>query len=91
MLVDIRERKPIGQLEFVGLQLAVLNNGTQVVVCPYDYLTNTLEVGDGVDAYRASNPNVTTVLVTAGRVSPAARKTIESVRIRIVEEGMSSF
>ena len=91
MLVDIRERKPIRRLEFVGLPLAMLNNGTHVVVCPYDYLTNTLELGDGVDAYRASNPNVTTVLVTAGRVSPAARKTIESARIKIVEEGTANW
>ena len=87
MLVDIRERKPIRQLKFVGLPMAVLDNGTYVLVCPYDYVTNTQEVVDSVGEYRSSNPNVTTVLVTAGRVSPAARKTIESAGIRIVEEG----
>jgi hypothetical protein len=87
MLVDIRERKPIRQLKFIGLPLAVLDNGTYVLVCPYDYVTNTREVVDSVGEYRASNPNVTTVLVTDGRVSPAARKTIESAGIRIVEEG----
>jgi hypothetical protein len=91
MLVDIRERKPISRLEFVGLQLAVLDNGTHVAICPYDHVTNTMEVGDGLNAYRSSNPNVTTVLVTAGRVSPAARKTIESARIRIVEEGTPNW
>jgi len=87
MLVDIRERKPIRQLKFIGLPLAVLDNGTYVLVCPYDYVTNTREVVDSVGEYRSSNPNVTTVLVTAGRVSPAARKTMESAGIRIVEEG----
>ena len=91
MLVDIRERKPIRRLEFVGLPLAVLNNGTHVAVCPYDHVTNTLEVGDGLNAYRSSNPNVTTVFLTAGRVSPAARKTIESARIRIAEEGKPNW
>lgn len=88
MLADIRKRKPIQLLKFIGLfPLAVLSNGTHVLVCPYDYVTNTREVVDSVGEYRASNPNVTTVLVTAGRVSPAARKTIESADIRIVEEG----
>ncbi|MHC4086100.1 MAG: hypothetical protein ACYSWZ_16590 [Planctomycetota bacterium] len=88
MLADIRKRKPIRQLKFVGLfPLAVLNNGTHVLICPYDYVTSTREVGNYVDAYRASNPNVTTVLVTAGRVSPAGLKKVESARIRIVEEG----
>jgi hypothetical protein len=87
LLVDIRARKPIRQLKFIGLPLAVLDNGTHVLVCPYDYVTNTREVVDNVGEYRASNPNVTTVLVTAGRVSPAARNTIESADISIVEEG----
>ena len=88
MLADIRKRKPIRLLKFVGLfPLAVLNNGTHVLICPYDYVTSTREVDNYVDAYRASNPNVTTVLVTAGRVSPAVLKKVESARIRIVEEG----
>jgi hypothetical protein len=91
MLVDIREQKPIRRPEFVGLPLAVLDNGTHVLVCTYDYVTNTQEVGDGVAAYRASNPNVPTVFVTAGRVSPAARKTLEFARFRIVEEGTPSL
>jgi hypothetical protein len=88
MLADIRKRKPIRQLKFVGLfPLGVLNNGTHVLICPYDYVTSTREVDNCVDAYRASNPNVTTVLVTAGRVSPAVLKKVESARISIVEEG----
>jgi hypothetical protein len=91
MLVDIRKQKPIRRLEFVGLPLAVLNDGTHVAVCPYDHVTNTLELGDGLNAYRSSNPNVTIVLLIAGRVSPAARKTIESARIRIVEEGTPNW
>jgi hypothetical protein len=88
MLADIRKRKPIRLLKFVGLfPLAVLNDGTHVLICPYDYVTSTREVDNYVDAYRASNPDVTTVLVTAGRLSPAVLKKMESAQIRIVEEG----
>jgi hypothetical protein len=88
MLADIQKQQPIRLLKFVGLfPLAVLSNGTHVLICPYDYVTSTLEVGNYVDEYRASNPNVTTVLVTTGRVSPAALKKVELARIRIVEEG----
>ena len=88
MLADIRQRTPIRHLRSVGLwPLAVLNNGTHVLISPYDYVTSTREVDNYVDAYRASHPNVTTVLVTAGRVSPAVLKKVESARIRIVEEG----
>ena len=92
MLADIRKRTPIQLLKFVGLfPLAVLNNGTHVLICPYDYVTSTRELDNYVNAYRTSNPNVTTVLVTADRVSPAARKTIESARIRIAEEGTTDW
>ncbi|UCF44286.1 MAG: hypothetical protein JSV99_05055 [Planctomycetota bacterium] len=88
MLADIRKRKPIRLLKFVGLfPLGVLNDGTHVLICPYDYVTSTWEVDNCVDAYRSSNPNASTVLVTAGRVSPAVLKKMESARIRIVEEG----
>jgi hypothetical protein len=85
MLADLRVTKPILRLEFVGLPLAVLNNGTHVFVSSYDYLTNTQELIDGVSAYRASKPLVTTMLLTSGGVSPAATKTIESARVEIVE------
>jgi len=42
----------IRQLKFVGLPLAVLGNGTHVLVCTYDYVTNTRQVVDAVDEYR---------------------------------------
>ena len=88
MLANLRERQPIALLKSAGfLPLAVLSKGTHVLICPYDYVPSTREVNDEVDAYRVSHPNVETVLVTAGRLSPAVRKKMESVRIRIVEEG----
>ncbi len=88
MLANLRERQSIGWLKSVGfLPLAVLGNGIHVLVCPYDYVPSTREVDDSVDAYRASYPNVETVLVTAGRLSPAVCRKMDSARIRIVEEG----
>jgi len=91
MLIDLHARTPIRSLEFVGLPLAVLNDGTHAVLCPYDYVTNTPELTDGVNAYRASNPGVTTVFVTADRVSSAARKTFESADITVIEGGPSNW
>ncbi|MCU0916413.1 MAG: hypothetical protein MUC88_17890 [Planctomycetes bacterium] len=89
MLVDLRGREALRLLESLGwLPLAVLSNGTHVLICPYDYLRTTDEVNNYVNAYAASHPNVTTVLVAAGRVSPGVRKTMESAHIGIVEEGM---
>ena len=86
MLADIRKEKPILTLVFVGLPLAVLNDGTHVFVCSYDYLTNTPELIEGVNAYRMSQPTVKAVLVISGDVSEAARRTLESAHIMIVEE-----
>jgi hypothetical protein len=87
MLADLRGRQSLRLLESVGwLPLAVLDNGTHVLICPYDYLSSTREVDDYVDAYRASHPNVATTLVTAGRVSPGVRKKMEAARITIIEE-----
>ena len=87
MLADIHKRQSIRLLKFVGLfPLAVLDNGTHVLICPYDYVTITQEVDEYFDSYRASNPNANTVLVTAGRVSPAVLKKAESAHIRIVEQ-----
>ncbi len=91
MLVDIHKRKPIVRLEFVGMPLAVLGDQTRVIVCPYDYITNTQELAEGVSAYRAKNPNVKTVFVSSDRVSKAARKTIESANITVVEGGPSNW
>ena len=87
MLADIRDRQSIRSLESVGLlPLAVLDDETHVLICPYDYLRSTRELNDYIDAYRASNPNIPAVLVTAGRVSPAVLKKMESARIQVVEE-----
>ena len=87
MLADIHKRHPIRLLKFVGLfPLAVLENGTHVLICPYDYVTITQEVDEYFDTYRVSNPNAAAVLVTAGRVSPAVLTMAKSARIRIVEE-----
>ncbi len=91
MLADIQKRKPIRRLELVGLPLAVLGDAVHVLVCPYDYVNNTRELADGVSAYRASNPNVIAVFVSADRVSPAARKTLESANITVVEGGPSNW
>lgn len=87
MLADLRGRQSLRLLESAGwLPLAVLGNGTHVLICPYDYLSSTREVDDYVDAYRASHPNVATILVTADRVSPGVRKKMESARITIIDE-----
>lgn len=87
MLADIQKHQPIRLLKFDGLfPLAILNDGTHILICPYDYVTNTREVDNYLDAYRASYPNITPVLVTAGRVSPTVTEKLESSRIRMVEE-----
>lgn len=91
MLVDIRERRSIKKLEFFGLSLAVLSDGRNVLISPYDYVTYTIEVADCLNGYRESNPNVTTVFVTAGGVSPSAREAIEGVGMRIIEEGAKDW
>jgi hypothetical protein len=79
------------RLEFVGLPLAVMGDQTHVIVCPYDYVTDTEELAEGVSAYRTENPNVSTVFVSADRVSKAARKTLESSGIAIIEGGPSNW
>ncbi len=88
MLANLRKGQSLELLKSLGfLPLAVLGNGTHVLICPYDYVPSTREVDDYVDAYRAFHPDVETVLVTAGRLSPAVCKKMEFVQIRIVEEG----
>jgi len=91
MLVDIQERRPIKKLEFIGLSLVVLKDGRHVLISPYDYVTYTLEVADCLTGYRESNPNVSTIFVTAGGISPSARETIEGISMRIVEEGAKDW
>ncbi|UCD51388.1 MAG: hypothetical protein JSW27_01910, partial [Phycisphaerales bacterium] len=86
MIVDLGKRKMIRELTFVGLPMAVLGDGTHVIICPYDYITNTEELIQGVNAYRTSHPQVKTVLATTGDASAAARRTLEAARIEIVEE-----
>lgn len=88
MLAEIHKRQQIRLLKFEGLfPLAVLGNGTHLLTCPYDYVTSTREVNEYIDAYRTSYPNVTTMLITAGHLSPTVLKKLVASRIRIVEEG----
>jgi hypothetical protein len=86
MIVDLGREKPIRELTFVGLPMAVLGDGTHVIICPYDYVTNTEELIQGANAYRTSHPQVKTMLFTTGDASTAARKTLEVARIEIAQE-----
>jgi hypothetical protein len=88
MLADLRGQQSLRRLASVGwLPRAVLANGTHVLICPYDYVRSTPEVDDYVEACRRAHPDVPTVLVTAGRLSPGVLGRMEWARIRIVEEG----
>ena len=86
MIVDLGKRKPIRELTFVGLPMAVLGDGTHVIICPYDYVTNTEELIQGANAYRTSHPQVKTMLFTAGDASAAARRTLAAARIEVAQE-----
>jgi hypothetical protein len=86
ILADIRTKRTVLRIDFLGLPLAVLKDGTHVFVCSYDYLTNTRELAAGVSAYRMSKPKVDTVLVMTGDMSEAATRTMESARIVVVRE-----
>ena len=88
MIVDLGQRKTIRELRFVGLPMAVLGDGTHVIICPYDYITNTEELIQGANAYRTSHPEVKTVLITTGEASAAARRTLKAVRIEIVAQSI---
>ena len=88
MIVDLGQRKTIRELRFVGLPMAVLGDGTHVIICPYDYITNTEELIQGANAYRTSNPEVKTLLITTGDASAAARRTLKAVRVEIVAQSI---
>jgi hypothetical protein len=71
MLADIRARTPISRLDFVGLPLAVLKDGTHIFVCSQDYLTNTQELIDGLFRTRdpGSNPGPDSIGLLRGALS----------------------
>ena len=88
MIVDLGQRKTIRELRFVGLPMAVLGDGTHVIICPYDYITNTEELIQGANGYRTSHPEIETLLITTGDASAAARRTLKAVRVEIVAQSI---
>lgn len=90
MLERIHDQEPIERLQFVGLPLAILRDGTHFIVCPSDYVTNTLEVQQAVASYRQACPDESIVLAVAGRVSALTRATLDTAGLSLKEERASN-
>jgi hypothetical protein len=89
MIVDLNKRQAVRELTFVGLPLAVLDDGTHIIICPFDYVMNTEELIEGVHAYRTAYRQAKAIMLTTGGVSAAARKTLEAAGIGIVAEDIA--
>lgn len=90
MIVDLNKRQAVRKLTFVGLPLAVLDDGTHIIICPFDYVMNTEELIEGVHAYRTAYRQAKAIMLTIGDVSAAAHKTLEGAGIGIVAEDIAS-
>jgi hypothetical protein len=89
MIVDLNKRRAVRELTFVGLPWAVLDDGTHVIISPYDYVMNTEGLIEGVHAYRTAYRQAKATMLTTGGVSAAARKTLEEADIGIVVEDIA--
>ena len=87
MLEDLHQKRSIVSLDFRKVPEAILPDGTRVVLSSEDYIHNTEEVREGVAAYRAKHSAVPVIFGTAGRLSPSARRTLESADIQVFENG----
>lgn len=84
LLAELHSKSPIQSISDVGLPIAMLKSGPIVGVCSIDYLTNSQEVLQVATDFRKNNSGKSISLLSAGWVSPEAKKTLYENQINFV-------
>ena len=74
LLAELRRTHPIQAVSFAGLPIAMLSDGSQILVSSADYLVETPRIAELISRYRTEFPGATATLITLGRVSPGAEQ-----------------
>ena len=91
LLRRLHERHGISRIELQGLPVALLNDRGVVIVNAADYIHDTQELRDAIAAFRRGRPNDPAIFVTAGLVSPRARKTLDDFGLQAIESGNTTL
>ena len=91
LLRRLHERHGISRIELQGLPVALLNDGSVVIVNAADYIHDTQELRDAIASFRRGRPNDPAIFVTAGLVSARARKTLDDFGLQAIESGNTTL
>jgi len=91
MLKKIHEQQGILRIDLQGLPVAMLRDRSLVIVNAEDYIHDSNDLRDGIDAFRRARPNDPAVLVAAGRVSARAKETLAGFSLGVTQSGQPAI
>ena len=89
LLAELHSQSPIKTISNSGLPVAWLQNGNIVGICSVDYLGNSIDVQNLAAGFRKSNPDTPITLLSTGRISSEAQKTLDSHNIEFKRASFS--
>ncbi len=91
ILRRLHEQHGVTQIDLQGLPVALLQDGTVVIVNASDYIYDSQELHDAIAAFRRARPNDPGIFITAGKVSPRAKKTLNGFNLQVAESGNTTL
>ena len=91
LLRRLNERHGITRIDLQGLPVAMLRNGSVVIVNAADYIHDSQDLRGAIAAFRRVRPNDPGIFLTAGRVSPRAHRTLSDFDLHVFESGNTAL
>ncbi len=91
MIRSLHERHGIARIDLQGLPVAMLQNGSTVIVNASDYTHDTQDFRAAISAFRRVRPNDPAIFLTAGVVSQRTRAALDGFYIQVVESGNTTL
>lgn len=85
LLLDTSKSMPPVRYEYLGLPVAVLKDGMNLIVTSADYVHASSDLMIMVASYRRSFPSRPAVLYTSGRVTPEAQDLFRAAGIQVLQ------
>jgi len=85
LLLDAGKSLRALHYEYLGLPVAVLNDGTNLIVTSADFIPASTDLEKLIADYRANYPDKPTVLYTSGRIAPDAQAVFHAARIQALQ------
>jgi len=85
MLLDLSKSLRPVRYEYLGLPVAVVHDGSNLIVTATDYIHASPQLDEMLAAYRRNYPEKSSVMYISGRVTPEAQAAFRAVGIQVLQ------